>query len=389
MIKFTKYIYDLNLPNVPWVDGYVEISHIDPLEHPVLYLYEYIEKTKQYMVTHKVPYVALLKCAGYTDAIRPLTKIKVDMPDEYLFKIPWSRTTNYKIGKHYSFDVCVTLQIIAKDKQMRNTVSWMLNRVKLYGTDGVLKLLEHNNVQLTPVQQTRVDFDYFTRKYPTHDVPQQWFSFDPLEVPDLFDLPIQNGVVHMSFMGIREWISFQCKKNAITLHTEYIAGKIKSPMLDEFNKRLTVKKRSRAVDVTQYDIEDMDQLMDQMAPCLINLIQGGRRYPKNDDRTRLVPILREGGVPLETTIELFNKLHERSPNGARSGIKRWDPSYYWKKSKNDAIRASGCGKMQTCPFKNQQNPKVLCTKEFKQRFPDKEADNLWSPVSWFKWINKK
>ena len=47
MQKYRQYIYTQELPRVPHINNYVEISHIDPLEHPILYLYEYIEKTGQ------------------------------------------------------------------------------------------------------------------------------------------------------------------------------------------------------------------------------------------------------------------------------------------------------------------------------------------------------
>ena len=393
MQKYKQYIYTLELPRVPHINKYVEISHIDPLEHPILYLYEYIEKTGQYRITHKVPYVALLKCGGYTEAYKPLDVIKDNMPDTCLFLIPWCRVQKYSIGTEYSRETCVTLQIIAKDQQMCQTVIYMLQIVQQYGNAGVMKLLAHNDCKLERVQQTREDFDCFTRSYTTLDVPAEWYSMDALEVPFNSDLPIYpGGIVHISYMDVIQWILFQCEKNAINLHTEYINGTIVDPLLDEFNEKLTVKKRQRsggACPTVQYDIEDLDVLMSQMAPCVTNLIGGGRQFPKNEERKRLMPILKQGGVPLDTTAALLNKLHNIDPNNnARTGVDRGNPAYWYEKEGDKVIHASGCAKMGTCPFKNTVDPKAQCSKEFKVRFPDKVQEKFRGPADWFHWINK-
>ena len=88
--------------------------------------------------------------------------------------------------------------------------------------------------------------------------------------------------------------------------------------------------------------------------------------------------------PLPSSSALLNRLHTIDPNNARTGVDRCNPAYWYEKE----MYASGCAKMDTCPFKNTVDPRVQCSSEFKARFPDKVQGKFRGPADWFHWINK-
>lgn len=397
----------LELPYITPVDGCIDMGKINPIEHPVLFLYKISEQTFQKMVYGKISYSNLLKCGGYLSVlprITPDTEIETDMPANYLFKIPWSLTftsdkkadlSNIKITADYDYDTTMVLQLFGRDQS--GIFRWILENVLRFGTPGMLQLMEHNGYKLTVCDATKDDYLYFTRKHPNKAVPGkgEWFSLHPLDIPGNTTLKIYpDGTVHVTYMELFDWILFQCKRGMLDAHTLYYKQdpSVWSSKLAELEVSMfppATSKRSRQARPV-YDIEDIDQLIGQMAPCVSNIIRGGRRYPKNEGRKKLIPILAAGGIPLETTEKLLNKLHSVDSNGKNSdGISRFPPKYYYEKSEKDVINPSGCSKMCTCPFKKDEIPQLRCSKEFEQRFPDVEMGLYITPVNWFHWINKK
>lgn len=257
------------------------------------------------------------------------------------------------------------------------------NLFKALENVSVDELLVYNGVEMKTVPGTLKDRQGFYKMYPTLVPPSKWYKVKSVQVPDLFHhMVYAGGWVHLAYNEVKNWLWFETTRRMSKIRTNIWTSESGiEAWTNDIKTELRAKKTCSQDIADMEDLFTIEELPKMLPPCAS--IRG--HFPKDAERTKLVAILRKGGVSLPMVGSLLKGLNDKYPHSPMpcSLKRRWDyEAYYTKK-----YAPPSCEDMD-CPFKQD---KAKCAQLFDATWPGynrngKNVEHLWGPYSWIKWI---
>lgn len=220
----------------------------------------------------------------------------------------------------------------------------------------------------------------------------------PYEEYPLDDIYAPNGVAHLSYKDVPEWLKnremrFEMLEMPKVIYNDYHKDNQNTFCGGRFDHLVKKPKQRQkhggtvASQERRPHIADIEDLCERAAPpCLQNKMREQKWY-KDQERTQLVAQLRCGGVSEGVVEQIFDRAAAYNENPKKNA---WNYKYAWDRgyvgAKCEVFIENAKQKIQDtihCPFAS----KDLCHAQFKENFPSlvKPWDELKRPFSILLW----
>jgi hypothetical protein len=197
------------------------------------------------------------------------------------------------------------------------------------------------------VEPTPSDVSQFIEQHRKHSVPRMWYSADPLDVPEHDKLHIhEDGTVHITFIHVIDWVRWRIRSYYSSVQTAIVSRGWPDERVQEIvtraNAVVAAMKPAKKHDynASGVDIEDLDKIWELMPPCVDRMLHK-RQFPIDSQRTLIVPIMKQGGLSVDTVGTFLQSLNDQGELR-----RRFDHKHHYRYNKTVS-----CDEMREyCPF---------------------------------------